>query len=100
MAELKLGGFYIEPVAKRDTRITFFMNIDPHIPHLPAAVLNWTSGNLMWVMLRQLSVASVKAMEPDSIYAKRRAARPDVYEYFTARANEVLKNLPDEPPSA
>jgi len=98
MAELKLGGFYIEPVAKRDTRITFFMNIDPHIPHLPTAVLNWTSGNLMWVMLHELRKAAVKAMDPKSIYAQRRAERPDVYEYFTERAAEVLRNLPDEAP--
>lgn len=94
-ADLKVGGFVLEAISKSETKLSFIMNVDPKIPNIPIAVLNWVSGKMIWVLLYSISKAAGRAVDPNSKYAARRKVRPDVYEYFEKRAAEALAHLPD-----
>jgi hypothetical protein len=98
-ADFSIGGFFLEAVAANETRVAFFMNADPHIPHLPPAIINYVSGKMIWVLLWQMGRAAGKAKDPTSCYHDRKQQRPDVYEYFVERIDEALASLPTSPVS-
>lgn len=92
-ADIHLCGFHVQALGRTSSRITYFVNIDPHVPHLPPFILNWINGQLMREMLRQLSKAAKGAACSSSAYYKRREARPDVYRYLRERADETIEQL-------
>ena len=89
-ADLKVGGFLIELVSETKCEVSFIMNVDPHLMHVPSAVTNFVSGRLMWVLLRQMAVAAKGSLKPTSKYAERRKTYKEIYDYFEQRAEEVL----------
>ena len=88
------GGFLLEklPPATEGgvtrTKISFVFNVDIQMKRVPQAVINWASGKMIWVLLRQLSIAVKNSHKPDSKYQDRRRAQKGLYDYLYARAKE------------
>lgn len=89
-AILTCGGFVLEPLPGGRTKVSFVMNIDPKLKAVPTSLINWFSGKLIWVLLKNLGSACVKSEKKGSPYIARREEQKDLYEYFRQRALQVL----------
>jgi hypothetical protein len=83
------GGFLLEALSPTTCRVSFIMNVDPQIPHVPTWLVNWVSGKMIWVLLHQMDKAAKRAGKKKSKYTDRRHNRPDIYEHLQRRAVEV-----------
>lgn len=92
-AELIYGGFQLQVTSPTSTRLSFIMSVDPKIPNIPQGALNLIFGKVMPRMLTEIEKASKRAMLRDSVYYQRRRERPDVYQMFRNRYNDVLQQL-------
>lgn len=86
---VEVGGFLIEALSPTSCRVSFIMNVDPLIPHVPLSLVNWVSGKMIWVLLYQMDKAAKRAGTPGSKYTERRKKRPDIYVHLQNRAVEV-----------
>eukprot|EP00388_Colpodella_angusta_P026533 GDKK01006076.1.p1 GENE.GDKK01006076.1~~GDKK01006076.1.p1 ORF type:complete len:184 (-),score=7.53 GDKK01006076.1:162-713(-) len=89
-ATLTCGGFVLEPLQGGRTKVSFVMNIDPKLKVVPTSLINWFSGKLIWVLLKNLGSAGVKSEKKGSPYIARREEQKELYEYFRQRALQVL----------
>jgi hypothetical protein len=86
---VEVGGFLLEALSPTSCRVSFIMNVDPQIPHVPIWLVNWVSGKMIWVLLHQMDKAAKRAGKKKSKYTERRHKRPDIYEHLFERAIEV-----------
>lgn len=90
---VEYGGFRLEVTSPTSTRLSFIMSMDPKIPKIPKAVLNWVCGKVMWRVLGEIQKAAKLAQDCKSKYYARRRERPDVYGLFRERYHAVLKRM-------
>jgi hypothetical protein len=91
-ADLKVGGFLIQLIGETKCKVSFIMNVDPHLHYVPPSLINFVSGRLMWVLLRQMASAAKKSQDPKSKYRERmNGSAKEIYEYFFSRHREVMK---------
>lgn len=86
---VEVGGFMLEALSPTVCKVSFIMNVDPQIPHVPLWLVNWVSGKMIWVLLHQMDKAAKRAGKKKSKYTDRRHNRPDIYEHLQRRAVEV-----------
>ena len=84
------GGFVIDALTPTTCRVSFIMNVDPQIPAVPTALVNWVSRKMIWVLLWQMGNAAKEASKGKGKYAERRTSRPDIYLHFRERAKTVF----------
>ena len=89
-ADLLKGGFVIDALSPTTCLVSFIMNVDPKIAHVPVAVLNWVSKKIIWVLLHQMGKAARGSTSKKSKYSERRVISADVYSYFEKRAMEIF----------
>ena len=88
-ALMKLGGFVLESVAEKRTRVTMYINVDPQIKNVPPILVNFVTKNIFWVLLWQMGKAAERAALPTGPYAERRLQRKDMYDYIQGRLHEA-----------
>jgi hypothetical protein len=90
-ADMSMGGFVIDVLTPTTCLVSFIMNVDPKIAHVPVMILNWISKKIIWVLLHQMGKAARDSTKPKSKYLERRKMSPEVYEYFEKRAMELFR---------
>lgn len=90
-ADLNIGGFLIELLTPERCLVSFILNINPNLSAIPPGLMNFVSGRLMWVLLHEMQKAAVRSRKPDGAYAERRKQHKQIYAYFEARAQEIIK---------
>jgi len=88
------GGFLLEKLPPATaggvsrTKISFVFNVDIQMQRVPQALINWASGKVVWVLLRQLNNAAKNSHKADSKYQERSKNQAGLYEYLFRRAKE------------
>lgn len=86
--DISHGGFLLVPLDERRTHVTVMMNMDPHIPIVPAPLVNFFLGKV--VNQIHAAMERVAQFQPGCGYIKRMAGNSDLYAYIRHRYKEVL----------
>lgn len=80
-ANILFSGYELKPDTPSTTHVRFIFNVDPLLPYVPPALINWASRTLCrWSLYAMESRA--RTLPP--AYAKRQNERP-IYEWFDSR---------------
>jgi hypothetical protein len=90
---MHFGGFLLEPVTRKRSKISFIVNVDPKISVVPMQLINWMSGQLIHVILNRMREAV--NFGPDSEYAQRVQSNPAVYDYIKSRLEDFWREHPE-----
>jgi hypothetical protein len=76
---IHIGGFLVTMISPTACHFRMMINVDPKLPVLPYAVLNWFTGKVLHYIIKQLRRAAL--FDAESPYAARMRANRAVYGY-------------------
>ncbi len=88
-ANILFSGYELRPDTPSTTHVRFIFNVDPLLPYIPPALINWASRTLCrWSLYAMESRA--RTLPP--AYAKRQSERP-IYEWFDMRLKAYWRSV-------
>lgn len=88
-ADVHLAGYELTPQSPGRTRVRAVFNVDPKLPYVPTALVNWSSRTVCRWSLRALES---RARNLPPAYHKRMAERP-IYKWFNSRLQEYWTEM-------
>ena len=77
---IHMCGFLIKPISADETFLQITFNVDPKLPFVSYAILNWFSSKIVHYIL--IMMRKVSKFGPDSEHAKQIQANPTFYDHI------------------
>jgi hypothetical protein len=90
-ARIPFGGFLLSPLSAETTHASFIYTVDPVMPYLPRALLNWGLEVGAANVFKQLTQCAQRLHDPDSPYFTRLQEKKSFYDSVLGRFYEVVQ---------
>jgi hypothetical protein len=95
-AQVPFGGFLLSPLSAKATYATFIYTVDPVMPYLPSALLNWGMEVGAVNVFKQLTLCAQHLHDPGSPYFVRLQEKKSFYDSVLSRFYQILQECQAE----